>query len=205
MINLKNEKVVIATHNKGKVPEIKELLMPIGVSDVTSAGELGISDIEETGTTFEENALIKAEHVFNNSGFISISDDSGICISAMNEGPGIYSARFAKKEGGFIPAMHKIIECVKDNNNFDAYFVCVLALVGKFKTNTGKEVCIKKTYRGIVEGKITTELKGDNGFGFDPIFIPNGYNETFGEMDPNYKKDISHRANAFQLLLDDLA
>jgi XTP/dITP diphosphohydrolase len=187
---LSESRLVIATHNKGKVAEIGALLKPFAWNCV-SAGELGLPEPEETGGTFAENAILKAEAAANASGLPALADDSGLCVNALNGAPGIYSARWAGPEKDFNLAMRKVEEKLGDAENRGAYFVCVLALaVPGQKT---------EIFEGRVYGALTFPPRGGNGFGYDPVFIPDGGKETFGEMEPNAKHAISHRARAFAL------
>jgi XTP/dITP diphosphohydrolase len=187
---LSESRLVIATHNKGKVAEIGELLKPFAW-DCVSAGELGLPEPEETGDTFAANAILKAEAAANASGLPALADDSGLCVNALNGAPGIYSARWAGPEKDFNLAMRKVEEKLGDAEDRGAYFVCVLALAAP-----GQKTEI---FEGRVYGTLTFPPRGGNGFGYDPVFIPDGGKETFGEMEPNAKHAISHRARAFAL------
>jgi len=181
--------LVVASHNPGKVREIEELLAPIGF-DVKGAAELGLDEPEETGTSFSENALLKARAAANVSGFASLSDDSGLCVAALNGAPGIYSARWAGPGKDFQAAMARVEKELNGNPDRRAYFVCVLALA----LPDGRE----ETFEGRVYGSLTFPPRGERGFGYDPIFVPEGHRFTFGEMDPAAKHAMSHRAKAFE-------
>lgn len=187
-----HQKLVLATHNPGKVIEISNLLKVFEIK-VLNAGELGVVEPEETGVTFEENALLKAYWSHKNTGFSSLADDSGLVIPALNGEPGVYSARWAGPDKDFQIAFNRIQAKLGDINETAAYFVCALALVIDEK----QVVCV----RGECHGKIVFPPKGGNGFGYDPIFIKNGMHQTFGEIDSELKHSISHRAEAFEKLI----
>lgn len=190
--NLKNIKsLLIATNNKGKLLEIKKLL-PRHIT-FYSPKDFNLIEPIENEKTFEGNAVIKARYCAEKSKLISLSDDSGIEISTLNGNPGIYSARWAGKKKDFKLAIKKVYLKLKKkkklNKKNKARFYCSLAIAfpnGEYKT-----------FSGTVNGKISKEPKGHNGFGYDPIFIPNGHKETFGEISPNLKDKISHRYKAF--------
>ena len=181
--------LVVASHNEGKVREIKELLAPCRF-DVKGAAELGLEEPEENGTSFEENALIKARAAAKASGFPALSDDSGLCVAALEGAPGIYSARWAGPRKDFRIAMARVEKELNGNPDRRAYFVCVLALV---IPDDGEE-----TFDGRVYGSLTFPPRGERGFGYDPIFVPEGQRFTFGEMEPAEKHAMSHRAKAFE-------
>ena len=192
-----NEKIIIASHNEGKVSEIKDLLKNYNLK-IMSSSELGIDEPEENGSSFEENALIKSSTTSKLSKTISISDDSGLCVNSLNGDPGIYSARWAGPDKDFLYAANDINKSLieKKSKDLSAYFICVLAVSwpdGDYKT-----------FKGRVDGTLTFPPRGNNGFGYDPIFIPKGYESTFGEMEPKYKHSISHRNKAFELLSKEL-
>lgn len=190
----RGDKLVIASHNPGKLVEIRELLAPAGV-DVASAGELGVPEPEETGDTFAANALLKAEASATATGLPALADDSGIEIDALDGAPGIYSARWAGKDRDFAAAMALVRERLAKKGALDpaprANFNCTLCLA----TPDGASEC----FEGKVFGHLVFPPRGDKGFGYDPIFVPDGYSETFGEMDQALKHGISHRAIAFRL------
>lgn len=196
-------KIVIATHNSGKLREMRELLEPYGIEAV-SAGELHLPEPEENGTTFVENALIKAVAAAVASGLPAFADDSGLCVDALEGNPGIYSARWA--EGGdFAKAMKlvhdKMLEAgAATPEKRTAHFVSALAIVWPDDH--------RETFEDKVFGKIVWPPRGDKGFGYDPFFLPDDYSLTFGEMSADEKHGIpadgsralSHRARAFQQL-----
>ena len=185
--------LIIASHNQGKIKEFKQILSPFGVT-IYSADDFNLPEVEETGTTFIENAKLKAETLSALSGKPCLADDSGLCVNALNGQPGVYSARYAPNRD-FNKAMDKLIEEIKNKNTSDwsAYFACVLALKEPEKET--------KIFEGRVNGIITPSRKGESGFGFDPIFIPNGFNKTFAEMTSDEKSNISHRGQALKLFL----
>ncbi len=184
---------VLATHNSGKVREFQELLAPLSIRIVT-AGDYGLIEPEETGVTFEANAILKAEAACQSSGKISLADDSGLCVTALGGDPGIYSARWAGEKKDFASAMARIAASLKDTGvevtGAAAYFVCVLAVA-----QMGKPTL---TFRGEVHGTLIYPPRGALGFGYDPMFIANGHTHTFGEIEPVEKHAISHRTDAFR-------
>ena len=182
------QKIVIASHNKGKVVEIEPLLAPLGFI-VSSAADYGLTEPEENEDTFEGNALIKARYVHNATQMASLADDSGLVIPALGGDPGVYSARWAEN-GDFSVAMQKVQERFLPGMDSSAYFVCVLA----FMLADGTEM----TFRGTCHGRIQFPAKGLSGFGYDPIFVPDGETRTFGEMPYSEKKKYSHRSHAFE-------
>lgn len=181
--------LVVASHNKGKVREIEELLAPLGF-EIKGAAELGLPEPEENGASFTENALIKARSAARVSGLPSLSDDSGLCVGALDGAPGIYSARWAGEGKDFRIAMKRVEDELNGNPDRRAFFVCVLAMA----LPGGHE----ETFEGRVYGTLTFPPRGERGFGYDPIFIPEGHRFTFGEMDPAAKHAMSHRAKAFE-------
>jgi len=183
-------RLVIASHNPGKVREIAALLQPYRV-EVVGAAALGLAEPEETGVTFEENAVLKARLAAAASGLPALADDSGLVVPALDGAPGIYSARWAGPDRDFGAAMAGV-ERELGGKDRRAHFVAVLALAWPDGTEA--------MFRGEVHGRLTFPPRGDRGFGYDPIFIADGDDETFGEMDPNRKHRISHRARAFAQL-----
>ena len=188
-------KLVIASHNEGKVREIRALLAPYGM-DVVSAGELDLPEPEETGTTFVANAELKALQAADLSGIPALADDSGLCVEALGGEPGIFSARWAGPSKDFGEAMALVernIAASGDDPSRDAHFVRALALAWP----DGHV----EWFEGRVDGALVWPPRGDNGFGYDAMFLPDGGAETFGEMDPDAKHAISHRADAFGQLV----
>jgi len=192
-----DQKLVIASHNAGKVREIAELLKPFGVK-VVSAGELGFEEPEETEETFVGNARIKAHFAAKKSGLPALSDDSGISVDALDGAPGVYTADWATTPNGrdFPMAMEKVwtkLEQLDAPMPRSAAFNCTLCLAWP----DGHD----EVFEGLVRGEVVWPKRGNNGFGFDPVFLPNGKQETFGEMDPAEKHAMSHRADAFAKLV----
>lgn len=185
-------RLVIASHNAGKVREIGDLLAPYGI-DAVSAGALGLPEPEETGSTFAANAELKALTAAIGADLPALSDDSGLAVAALDGQPGIYSARWAGPERDFGLAMRKVEEALDGKADRHAHFVCALALAWP---DGHVEV-----YEGRVDGEIVWPPRGERGFGYDPIFLPEGHDITFGEMEPAAKHAISHRARAFAQLV----
>lgn len=193
------KKLVVASHNKGKVREIGDLLTPFGL-EVVSAGDLGLPEPVEDGDSFAANALIKAKSAAEKSVLLALSDDSGLVVDALDGAPGIYSARWAGEAGDFTMAMRNIEEALvakgaTTSDQRKAHFVCALCLAAPDGSH--------KIYEGRVDGTLVWPPRGENGFGYDPMFQGEGYDLTFGEMEPAAKHAISHRANAFALLIKD--
>ena len=184
---------MIATHNPGKLAEMRELLAPHGVEAV-SAEELGLAEPEESGESFTANARIKAVAAANAAKLPAFADDSGLAVDALDGAPGIYSARWAGPRKDFSVAMARVEEQLKGKSDRGAHFVAVLALAWPDGT--------VETFRGEVHGSLTWPPRGDKGFGYDPMFMPAGSGETFGEMAPAAKHGMSHRARAFAKFRD---
>ena len=188
------KEIVIASHNEGKVKEIRSLLKPLGFK-IYSAKKFKINEPIENGKTFSENSLIKSRNASLKSGIPAIADDSGLCVLSLNNDPGIYSARWAGRSKNFDHAIKKIENKMIKNKLFNkssrrAFFCCALSIyfpINYFRVFEGKKY-----------GHIRFPASGINGFGYDPIFIPNGYKKTFGEMNFEYKERISHRSIAFK-------
>ena len=193
------DKLVIATHNPGKLREMRDLMEPLGITCV-SAAELGLPEPEEIGNTFVDNADLKAREAADLSGLPALADDSGLCVDALHGAPGIFSARWAEDERGnrdWHRAMEKVwreVEAAGPDAGHDAHFACALAIAWP---NDGQA----ENFEGRVDGTLTWPPRGDKGFGYDPIFVPAGHEATFGEMDPAQKHDMSHRADAFRKLV----
>ena len=186
----KINKLLIGTHNKGNFREISDLL-PKKLKKI-SPQDLKIESPEETGKSFEENSELKANFFCKRSNIVTLSDDSGLEVDCLDGNPGIYSSRWAEKFGGFENAMQEIIKMVKNKNkNSKAQFICSLTI----QWPEGEKI----TETGVIKGNIT-EKKGNNGFGYDPIFIPDGYHKTFGEMNYKEKLLIDHRFIAYKKL-----
>ncbi|MGC1270153.1 MAG: RdgB/HAM1 family non-canonical purine NTP pyrophosphatase [Croceibacterium sp.] len=202
MTRLGSGKLVIATHNAGKLKEISALLAPYGMECI-SAGALGLPEPAETGTTFVENALIKARAAAEASGIVALADDSGLAVDALGGRPGVYTADWAERqwfEGepgrDWYMAMGKVEGLLAQQGpqvDRSGHFACVLALAwpdGDYAV-----------YEGKVGGSLTWPPRGTLGFGYDPVFVPHGDTRTFAELDPEEKHRISHRADAFAKLV----
>ena len=186
-------RLVIASHNPGKIREIDALLGPLGVT-VVSAADLGLPEPEENGTTFSANAEIKARAAANGSGLPALADDSGLAVAALDGAPGILSARWAGPDKDFAVAMRRVEDALSGEPDRRAHFVCALALCWP------DGLC--EIFEGVVHGRLVWPPRGSRGFGYDPMFVPEGHDITFGEMDPGHKHRISHRADAFGKLVE---
>lgn len=180
------KKLVLASHNQGKIDELSQMLAPFGV-EIVSARDLNLPDVEETGTTFAENAALKAEALSAFSGLPCLADDSGLCVDALDGRPGVYSARYAADNETRIS---KLVNELKQSGNPDwsAHFSCMLALKIPGQAT--------RFFEGRVDGRIIAERRGNQGFGFDPVFVPAGFEITFAEMSSAEKAAISHRGRA---------
>ena len=185
---LRGQRLVIASHNPGKLAEISALLKPYGV-DAVGAASLGLIEPNETGSSFEENAEAKAKVAARASSFPALADDSGLVVPALGGKPGIHSARWAGAAKDFAAAMNRIERLLGGLKDRRAHFVAVLSLAWP----DGRV----ESFRGEAHGKLVFPPRGSRGFGYDPIFLPDGMAETFGEMQPEAKHKISHRAKAF--------
>ncbi len=192
------ERLVIATHNDGKLREIRALLGPLGIECV-GAEELDLPEPEETGVTFVDNAELKARQAADLSGLPALADDSGLAVDALHGRPGIFSARWAEDAAGkrdFAHGMERVwreVEEAGPDAGHDAHFACALSLAwpdGDIES-----------FEGRVDGTLVWPPRGERGFGYDPMFVAAGMNETFGEIDPDEKHRISHRADAFRKLV----
>jgi XTP/dITP diphosphohydrolase len=186
------QRLVAATHNPGKARELAALLDDR--FEIVSAAQLGLPEPAEPETTFMGNAMVKARAAADASGLTAISDDSGLCVVALGGAPGVHSARWAGPDRDFAHAMALVERRLDEAESEDrrAFFVCALALAWP----GGPVVCVE----GRIDGALVFPPRGDRGFGYDPIFIPDGGRETFGELDPGAKHAISHRARAFEAL-----
>jgi len=185
------DRLVIASHNQGKIEEIAVLLAPFGIATI-SAGALGLPEPEENGDSFEANAALKAAAAAAASGLPALADDSGLVVPALDGAPGMYSARWAGPAKDFRAAMARVQRELGDRDR-SATFVAVLALAWP---DSDLEL-----FRGEAAGRLVWPPRGERGFGYDPIFVPEGGAETFGEIEPNRKHKISHRARAFAKLV----
>lgn len=184
--------LVIASHNPGKIREIGDLLRPFDVT-VMSAGDLGLDEPEETETTFIGNAVLKARASALGANKPALADDSGLAVTGLGGAPGIYSARWAGPKKDFSVAMQRVQDELGDTADRSAHFVCALALCWP----DGHV----ESFEGRVDGTLTFPPRGEKGFGYDPIFVPDGFDITFAEMDPEKKHAMSHRADAFRQLV----
>lgn len=181
--------IVIASKNAGKIAEFQRILSEVGISVIT---DIDFPDVAETGSTFEENAILKARAVSSFTNLPALADDSGLAVEALNGAPGIFSARYSGRHGDDVANISRLLEDLKGvlDENRRAKFVAVLALV----TPDGRELLV----RGELEGKIRNQPTGTNGFGYDPIFEPENLNRTLGELSPSEKDAISHRSKALR-------
>lgn len=191
-------RLLVATHNQGKLEEIAALLEPYGV-EVVGAKEMGLPEPEETGTTFVENARIKAHAAAKATGLPALSDDSGIEVDALDKAPGVYTADWSETPNGrdFVMAMTKTHDLLVGRGApepWSARFCCTLVLAFP----DGEDM----VFPGVMEGRVVWPMRGDQGHGYDPIFVPEGFDVTFGEMDRWKKNEISHRADAFKKFVD---
>ncbi len=199
--SLAGETLVIATHNPGKLREIAELMEPFGIN-ITSAAELGLPEPEETGESFAANAALKAHAAAAGSGHPALADDSGLAVAALGGAPGIHSARWAGPSKDFTAAMARVerelgaAARASGTENRRAAFVCALCLAYP----DGRE----RAFEGRIEGRLVWPPRGEKGFGYDPMFLAEGHEITFGEMEPTEKHKISHRARAFAKLVRDV-
>lgn len=188
---MKITEILFASHNAGKIKEIKQMLEPLGIT-VKSAAETNLPDVEETGSTFAENSLLKSQTIAKATGIPCIADDSGLCVDALDGAPGVYSARYAPNRD-FDKGMDKLLEAMAKSSNKSrkAHFSCVVSLAfpdGKYEL-----------FEGRIDGTIADKkMLGEEGFGYDPLFIPDGYDISFAQMPKSEKNKISHRGRAMQ-------
>ena len=200
------DRLVLATHNAGKLKEFQELFEPYGL-DLVSAGELGLPEPEETGTTFAENARLKAHAAAQASGMLALSDDSGLCVDALNGDPGVYTADWAGVPRDFNHAMKRVEDALQAANATEpsrrrASFNATLCLAHP----DGRDVI----YHGVCSGTLVWPPRGERGHGYDPMFMPDGYDITFGQMPPEMKhswspgqQGLSHRARSFAKFVEE--
>ena len=189
---MKLSEVVFASHNAGKIKEIKELLQPFGIN-VKSSSDMELPDVEETGATFAENSLLKSQTIAKLTDLPCIADDSGLCVDALNGAPGVYSARYAPNRD-FDKGMEKLLSemAQSPNKSRKAHFSCVISLAfpdGSYKL-----------FEGRVDGQIALEKHGNGGFGYDPLFVPDGFAKSFAQMSKEEKNSVSHRGRAVEKL-----
>lgn len=188
-------KLLVATHNAHKLKEFREILGPLGY-EILGSDDIGLSDPEETGQNFHENSYQKALHAVRETGLMSLADDSGLCIHVLNGEPGIFSARYAKQNGGFPTVFNVLFDRLKNQSDWSAHFNCCLCLLKPSDIN-------KPFYfEGQVYGHLTN--KPDDSlekFGYDPIFVPDGYDKPFGALPAEVKNQLSHRGRALEKLI----
>ena len=180
-------KIVLATQNVDKILELTSLLLPYGL-EILSLADYIVKEPVENGVNFVDNAIIKADYTYNLLPYPVLSDDSGLVIPELQNNPGVKSARWAKEQGGYMEACTKIIEQLEDKQNKIAYFKTILCFYTGYNSY--------KLFEGIVKGKISDKILGIKGFGYDSIFIPEGYKQTFAELSFEDKNKVSHRKNA---------
>lgn len=187
--------ILLATHNTHKLKEFREILEPIGYR-VLGADDVNLSDAEETGKTFQENSYQKALHAVKETGLITLADDSGLCIHALNDEPGIFSARYAKENGGYPAVFDVLFDRLKNQSDWSAHFNCCLCLL------TPQDLDRPFYFEGQVHGHITNYPDDSlEKFGYDPIFVPDGYDKPFGALSAEIKNQLSHRARALEKLV----
>lgn len=192
---MKITELVFASHNAGKIAEVSDMLAPLGIK-VKSAADMNLPDVEETGTTFAENSLLKSQTIAKATGLPCIADDSGLCVDALDGAPGVYSARYAPNRN-FDKGMDILLSEMDKSGNPSrkAHFACVVSLAypnGEYHL-----------FEGRVDGQISREkMRGEGGFGYDPLFIPDGYACSFAQMSHDDKNKISHRGRAMQKFKD---
>jgi non-canonical purine NTP pyrophosphatase (RdgB/HAM1 family) len=192
----KGTQIVVATHNPGKLSEIQDLLHPLGLAAV-SAASLGLPEPDETADSFAGNAILKAVAAAKASGLPALSDDSGLCVDSLGGAPGIYSARWAGPTKDFGLAMQKVESELAGNPDRRAHFICALCLAFP----SGQQ----QVFEGRIDGNLVWPPRGSKGFGYDAMFVPENKIHTFGEIEPDEKHAMSHRAKAFKLFLEALA
>lgn len=189
----RNAELLVATSNRGKIEELKELLEGTTLSLRFLKEYPGVSEAEETGSTFIENATLKAKHYALHTRTFTLADDSGLEVDALGKAPGVYSARYVSPSASYEERMGRILSELEMSGDDErrARFVCVIALCDP-------ETDEVRTFTGVCEGSIASSARGTNGFGYDPIFVPEGYRETFGELSSDVKQRLSHRARALE-------
>lgn len=190
---MKLTKLVIASQNPHKIEEMQQIFRPLGIQVLSTMDFPELDEVVEDRPTLQGNAIKKAEYVASEIGLPALSDDTGLEVDVLNGRPGVYSARYAGKHASYQDNVLKLLDELKDATNRNAQFRTVVALV-----NEGESF----TFEGICRGTILREQKGDNGFGYDPVFQPEGYDKTFAELDSVIKNEISHRGKAVQKFVD---
>ncbi|MFD2531725.1 RdgB/HAM1 family non-canonical purine NTP pyrophosphatase [Gracilimonas halophila] len=189
---MKIDKLVIASQNPHKIEEMQQILSPLGIEVLSSKDFPDLKDVIEDRPTLKGNALKKAQYVSKETRLPALSDDTGLEVEALNGRPGVYSARYAGRNASYQDNVLKLLDELSGRSNRAAQFRTVVALVDKG---------LEYTFEGICKGEITTEQKGQKGFGYDPVFKPEGFSKTFAELDSNTKNEISHRGRAIQNLV----
>lgn len=190
------KEIILASNNANKIREIGELLGEFNIK-VRSLKELNLGDPVEDGKDFNENSLIKAKFGFEKTGLPALADDSGFCVDSLNNFPGLYSARFEEACGSYEEAFRILDKCINPINK-KAFFITSLAFIYKDTENK----IVEKTFEGKIDGEFVYPGRGNNGFGYCPVFLPNGYNQTFGEMEDSLRKSINHRKIALNKFLE---
>lgn len=192
---LSGSRLVVASHNAGKVREIADLIAPWNLEAI-SAGQLGLPEPDETETTFIGNALLKARAAAQGAQLPALADDSGLCVEALDGAPGIYSARWAGPSKDFSLAMKEVQARMQASGRTSraAWFICALAIAWPDG--------VEASFEGRIDGELVWPPRGTHGFGYDPMFVPTGHTLTFGEMDPAAKHAMSHRARAFRQFVE---
>jgi XTP/dITP diphosphohydrolase len=186
-------KLVIASRNPHKIEEMQQILQPLGIEVLSTQDYPDLKEVVEDQETLQGNALKKARYVAKETGLPALSDDTGLEVKALNGAPGVYSARYAGELASYQDNVEKLLKALNDTSERSAQFRTVVALVSRKK---------EFTFEGICKGEILTEQKGNKGFGYDPVFRPDGYKETFAELDAETKNKISHRGRAIQKFVD---
>lgn len=189
----KPQEIIIASHNKDKIRELRQILSELDIKVYSTLDFPNLADVDEDQDSLEGNALKKAKYVFENTKIPSLSDDTGLEVEALNGKPGVYSARFAGEDATYADNLAKLMQEMDSKKNRTAQFKTVMALVTKNA---------EYLFEGICKGEITEQPKGENGFGYDPVFQPKGYEQTFAELNQKIKNEISHRAKATQKFLN---
>lgn len=192
------KQLVLASNNAGKLTELKAMLAPLNI-EVLPQSQFAVTEVDETGLSFVENAILKARHASRQTGLPALADDSGLAVNALGGAPGIYSARYAGEHGDDAANNAKLLRELEPHNNRAAQFVCLLALVRH------AEDPLPIIAQGLWQGQILHQPKGENGFGYDPLFQPNGLHCASAELSREQKNALSHRAIALRLLVEQLS
>lgn len=187
------QKLIVASQNPHKIEEIKAILKPLGIAVLSTKDFPDLKEVEEDQETLEGNALKKARYVAQTTDLSALSDDTGLEVEALKGTPGVYSARYAGEKATYEDNVQKLLKEMEGISHRAAQFRTVIALVSDETENT---------FEGICKGIITKKVRGEKGFGYDPVFQPDGYNQTFAELEPSIKNEISHRGKAIQKLIE---